>query len=43
MDGKISTGTGMENKGKIPENGIIQAENQYDPRIDGKPVWTDMS
>ena len=43
MDGKISTGTGMENKGMVPENGIIQAQNEYDPRIDGKLVWTSMN
>ncbi|KAK7098321.1 cell surface hyaluronidase CEMIP2-like isoform X2 [Littorina saxatilis] len=43
VDGKISTGTGMENKGKVPENGVIQTENEYDPHKRGSAVWTDMS
>ena len=43
VDSKVSTGTGMENKGKVPENGVLQTENEYDPKDHGKPVWTDMS
>ena len=42
MDSKVSTGTGIENKGMIPENAVIQTGNEYDPRIDGQPVWTEM-
>ena len=43
MDSKVSTGTGIENKGHIPLNGIIQMENEYDPHVNGQPVWTEMS
>ncbi|XP_076450324.1 cell surface hyaluronidase CEMIP2-like [Babylonia areolata] len=43
MDEKISTQTGVENKGIVPENGVIRTENQYDPQVNGKPVWTEMS
>ncbi|KAL8563717.1 hypothetical protein ACOMHN_063485 [Nucella lapillus] len=43
MDEKVSTGTGMENKGDVQENGLIRTENEYDPHVNGLPAWTDMS
>lgn len=43
MDSKISTGTGIEDKGMIPENGVIQSANEYFPMLDGKPVWVELS
>jgi hypothetical protein len=44
FDSKVSTGTGIENKGMVPENGVIQAENQYFPTDqNGKPVWVELS
>lgn len=46
MDSKISTGKLEKEKG-IPENGIIQSQNEYDPRDppgdpNGVRVWTKM-
>ena len=43
MDGKISTGAEIESKGIVPENGIIQSENKYDPHADGHPTWSNMT
>ena len=46
MDSKIATGRGIErprdDKDDIPENGIIQEENSYDPMLDGKNVWVQL-
>ena len=49
MDSKIATGTGMENKGienkgDIPSNAIIQEQNFYDPMDEnGNAMWVEMS
>lgn len=45
IDSKISTGR-LESENEVPENGILQVTNGYDPRSpptpDGDQVWTEL-
>ena len=47
FDSRISTGKNLEGEKSVPLNGIIQAENYYEPRDppgdpNGKRVWTSL-